>query len=410
MSPLLSIIIPTKNRQYTCLFAIESALLIKSEIIEVVIQDCGDTDILKEQIFKKFGNDNRMKYFHSDSLPSMTENWNLAIANAKGKYICVIGDDDAVLPACLEFTEWMNLKKIEAILGAQVNYTWKDAAMNSYISGRVSYNMRYSGCIFEVDVEKVFKKKALNCGFGFNHELTNIYHGIIEKKLLETHKNNCGHYLASTCPDVYNSMVLPSYLKRSYYVDYPLTMIGTSGSSNTNKSQSKKGLNSHFKYFKNLHIPEILPKVLNPEVAIAEATIVALQDTKQENLISEMNLALVYAKCSAKDLENFFTYYNQYKKKKNTDNTNRDYFLFFYKFLSERVKVLTRSAVLKTIFTINPSSEKYIEKFANKRRAVAPDILFANKMLLEHLSNNSMTVKYESKFKKLVPQKMIWDK
>ena len=408
--PLLSIIIPTKNRQFTCLYAIESALFINSENIEVVVQDCSDTDILKEQIFNRFGNDNRIKYFHTDSFPSMTENWNFAISNTIGKYICAIGDDDAVLPTCLEVTQWMDLNGVEAVLGAKVSYVWKDAGVNSYTNGRLSHDMNYSGDIFEVDIKNEFIKKALNCGFGYTDDLTNVYHGIIEKRILEVHKQNCGHYFSGTSLDVYNAMILPSYLKNSYYFDYPLTMRGTSGLSNTNRSQSKKGLSSHFKDFKNLNIPEILPKVLNAEVAIAESTIVALQDTNQENLISKMNLALVYAKCSAKDLGNFFTYYNQYKKKKNKGNTNSDYFLFFYKFLSERVKVLTRSVVLKTIFTINPSSEKYIEKFANKRRTVAPDILFANKMLLEHLSNSSMTIKYESKFKKLVPQKMIWDK
>src|SRR5687768_13393833 len=101
-SPLLSIIIPTKNRQYTCLYAIESALNMKSDIFEVVVQDCGDTNSLEEAIVSKFGNDNRLKYRYTNTSPSMTENWNLAITHAKGKYICGIGDDDAVLPACLE--------------------------------------------------------------------------------------------------------------------------------------------------------------------------------------------------------------------------------------------------------------------------------------------------------------------
>jgi glycosyltransferase involved in cell wall biosynthesis len=407
---LLSIIIPTKNRQYTCLYAIESALIIKSEIIEVVIQDCSDSSILKQQIFKRFGNDKRIKYFYTDSLPSMTGNWNLAIANAVGKYICFIGDDDGVLPACLDVTKWMDRNKIGALLGAKVNYVWKDADVNSYTNGRLSHNMYYSGDIFVVDIHSEFRKKALNCGFGYNEGLANVYHSIVEKKLLDIHKENCGCYFSSTCPDVYNSMILPSYLRESYYVDYPFTMIGTSGSSNTNKSKSSNGLNSHFKDFKNLHIPEGLPKVLNAEVAIAEATIIALRDTKQDRLIPEMNLSVVYAKCAAFDLLKFFNYYNQYRHRKNSTNSISDFFSNFYKFLEQRVKAFTKNLLLKIIFSIAPvSSAKYIERYTHKRRPEASDILVANQVLKDHLTNNSMNIKYNEGIKKLVSKKMPWE-
>ena len=53
--PLLSIIIPTKNRQYTCLYSIESALKISDDNLEIIVQDCSDTDILKDNIFNRSG-------------------------------------------------------------------------------------------------------------------------------------------------------------------------------------------------------------------------------------------------------------------------------------------------------------------------------------------------------------------
>ena len=239
-STLLSIIIPTKNRQYTCLYAIESALLIHSDILEVVIQDCSDTDRLRDEIFRKFGNDSRIKYFYTDASPSMTENWNCALTNATGKYICVIGDDDAVLPACLDVTKWMDSNQIQALLGADVKYYWNDAFTDSYINGRLSHNMYYSGDIFEVDTQKEFINKVINCGFGFSEDLTNLYHGIVEKEQLEIHKNNCGNYLSGTSVDVYNAMVLPSYINRSYYLDYPLTVKGASVSSRSEERRVGK--------------------------------------------------------------------------------------------------------------------------------------------------------------------------
>ena len=98
-SPLLSIIIPTKNRQHTCLYAIESGLLLNKTDIEIIIQDCSDSNKLEKQIIDKFGIDARINYEYTDTKPSMTENWNRAFERSKGLYKCGIGDDDAVLPS-----------------------------------------------------------------------------------------------------------------------------------------------------------------------------------------------------------------------------------------------------------------------------------------------------------------------
>ena len=407
--PILSIIIPTKNRQYTCMFAIKSALVIDSDIFEVIIQDCGDTDKLKEAIFSEFGPDNRLKYFYTDSLPSMTENWNLAISNSTGKYICGIGDDDSVLPSCIEVTSWMDANGIQAVLGALVNYIWTDAYIGSFSSGRLSHKLNFTGEIFEVEVHTEFIKKALNCGFGYTEELPNIYHGIVKKELLETHKKICGNYLFSTSLDVYNAMTLPTYLQKSYYIDFPLTVRGASGSSNSNRSNSKKGLKNHFRDFKNLNIPQILPPVLNTEVSIAESTIIALHDTKQELLISKMNLAIVYAKCAALDVTHSLFYYKEYKLRKNNDNTNNAFFTFLYRFLKDRFRAFATDIALKMIFSMAPKSIKYLEKITNKRKVLATDILIANKILSDHLSANKIVIKYSQKFKKLIPQKAPWD-
>ncbi|MBK9533325.1 MAG: glycosyltransferase [Chitinophagaceae bacterium] len=119
--PLLSIVIPTKNRQFTCLYAIESALLINNDDFEVVVQDCSDTNILKKQIHDKFGMDPRIKYFYLSEKLSMTENWNRAFSNTKGEYICAIGDDDAVLPAIYEITKGAKERNLNMVKHPQVH-------------------------------------------------------------------------------------------------------------------------------------------------------------------------------------------------------------------------------------------------------------------------------------------------
>ena len=407
--PLLSIIIPTKNRQYTCLYSIESALKISDDNLEIIVQDCSDTDILKDNIFNKFGNDKRIQYFYSDTLPSMTENWNLAISNATGKFICGIGDDDAVLSACMDVTKWMDTNKIEAVLGSFVTYIWKDAYIGEFSNSKITYDTHYSGAIYEIDIQKEFIKKALNCGFGYTDDLPNLYHGILEKRLLEEHKINCGHYLASTSLDVYNAMILPSYTKKAFYIDYPLSIRGISGSSNSNRIYSRKDYDIHFKEFKNLTIPEMLPDVLSSEVSIAESTIIALQDLKKDSYISKLNLAIVYGKTAALDLNNFANYLNKFNLRKNTNNSKLDFFRYFFIFTKERFNNFLKQRVLKMIFFILPNANNFFEKHTSKRKVTATDIGSATQLLQKHLRDNSISIKYDTKYKKYFPLKTIWD-
>ena len=90
--PLLSIIIPTCNRQVYAASAIRCALAIPSSDIEVVVQDCSDEDTLSSLIAAE-SLDKRLSYRY-ERPAYMIQNWNRAIGRAIGEYLCLIGDDD----------------------------------------------------------------------------------------------------------------------------------------------------------------------------------------------------------------------------------------------------------------------------------------------------------------------------
>ncbi len=408
MNPLLSIIIPTKNRQYTAVFAVRSVLNIKSKKVEVVVQDCSDDASLGDMIATEFKGDIRVKYFHSgNETISLTQNWNLAIANTNGKYISGIGDDDAVLSYCLEAAEWMDKNDHDAALGPIITYIWKDAYIGSFSNSRLTHAVNYSGEIFQVNLQQEFLKKSLFCGFGYTEGLPNIYHGIVKRSLFEENKLVCGHYLDGTSFDVYNSVMLPQYASSFFYIDYPLTVRGVSGKSNANRIVSKK-FQAHFNEFKNLHIPDILPRTLNAEVSIGESTIVALQDTKRKDLISKLCFAIVFGKCAAIDLSNAYRFYKHYNAIKNQYNTTGDFFRYFITFLIERVKAPVYNIILKIIFKLMPNPDKLIGKLTSRVKVVMPDILYAIDSLKEHLKGNNMHIKYED-LKTYDTKKELWD-
>ena len=131
---LLSIIIPTKNRYNTVLYAINSALNIISQDFEIVVQDCSENNNLFTLINNTYNNDERIKYYYSNDSPSLTENWNRAIGNTNGKYLCGIGDDDAILKNIIDVTNWMNINDIDTLLASFILYIWPDAYKNSYLN------------------------------------------------------------------------------------------------------------------------------------------------------------------------------------------------------------------------------------------------------------------------------------
>ena len=50
MNKLLSVIIPTKNRSYYCLYAVKQILSLDLSNVEICVQDNSDNDSLKEDI------------------------------------------------------------------------------------------------------------------------------------------------------------------------------------------------------------------------------------------------------------------------------------------------------------------------------------------------------------------------
>ncbi len=406
MSPLLSIIIPTKNRQLTAVFAVASVLEIKSDDIEVVIQDCSDDNSLEELLRLKFNDDPRIKYFFSSSKPSLTDNWNQAIANASGRFICGIGDDDAVMPVCLEVANWMAQNNVDAVLGALVVYIWHDAYLNSFSNGKITFSNTYSGNIFEVDIQKEFIKKAINCGFGYTDNLPNLYHGILRKELLDMHKKACGHYLSSTSFDVYNAFILAAYAQEFFFIDIPITVRGVSGKSNTNRINSNKS-EAHFKEFKKIDIPDTLPNMLNVEVSIAESTIVALRDIKRLDLIDKMNLAIVYSKIASSNLSTLPSLYRQYKLVSKSVPNGYPFFKYLFKFFKSNLKHKSLNFFLKGLYKVLPSTNNLIERMASKRKVAAPDITEAVAVLAHHL--NKTTVNYNQEIRPLPYQKVPWD-
>lgn len=407
-SPLLSIIIPTKNRQYTAVFAVDSVLNIPSDNLEVIVQDCSDDDSLRQILNIKYGQDARLKYFHTHQKPSMNENWSTAISNTQGKFVYGIGDDDAVLPAIIEVAEWMGTKNIEAAIPLKVQYIWNDAYLGTFSNSRMTLPSNFKGKIYTIDLDKEYNRKLRSCGFGYTTNLPNLYHGFISKRILDLHKANFGDYFNGTSLDVYSAFTTPQYLEHLYYVEYPISIWGACGKSNSNRVVSKN-FQEHFKEFKNYKKVQSLPNAFNAEVSVAETTMQALKDTQKSELIPKMDLSLVYAKSASFEPGKLFYFYKDYKVHKNPGNTNMDYFMAFYKFMKGIVKQRVVNTIAKLLFSIYPNIQYHVERITGNKRPICRDILECLDYISDYQLKNDLRIQFDSEIAVLETPKEIWE-
>ena len=94
MPPLLSICVPTFNRDLILKDCLENILLSKSQNIEIIISDNGSTDDT-EQVVKSF-NDIRLTYYKNQINLGYDLNIINLIKKARGKFIFFISDEDKI--------------------------------------------------------------------------------------------------------------------------------------------------------------------------------------------------------------------------------------------------------------------------------------------------------------------------
>ena len=92
-SKLVTVIIPTKNREKTLIRALESVLNQDYSNLQVIIQDNNSKDGTENSI-KKYLTDKRVEYHKSNVDLSMWDNWCEAAKFIKGDYFVRLDDDN----------------------------------------------------------------------------------------------------------------------------------------------------------------------------------------------------------------------------------------------------------------------------------------------------------------------------
>lgn len=244
MSPLLSVVIPTHNRARYAVHAIESVLSQGDERLELVVSDTStDGELARWVAEHPLGRDPRLNYFRPELRLDMTGNHNAAIGAARGDFLCLIGDDDTISATLLDAAQWAAEQGVDLIAPNVVaNYVWPDFRSRYFGAGHASrlYFARQMGggrfCTAQDALALALREAAQG-----TDGLPKLYHGLVRRTLMERVRERSGQYFHGSSPDVSGSIGLAACAERFLIVDFPLSIPGASGGSNTGRS----AMNTH---------------------------------------------------------------------------------------------------------------------------------------------------------------------
>jgi glycosyltransferase involved in cell wall biosynthesis len=224
--PLLSLIVPTRERAETLVFTLASALEQSSQDYEVIVSDNASTDGTRAVVDGI--TDSRIRYFNTGQRLSMCSNYEFALERASGEYVIFIGDDDAVVPGAIDY-----LLSLVRAVPEQTIYMWPLHTYDwpaSGEKGRVAYlaPMRTPS---ELDL-KARARFVVGKGGWKYYELPSPYHAAIPRLLLDEIRSRTGRVFHSTQPDVFTAMALPALADRAINIGFSVTFNGRSSRSN----------------------------------------------------------------------------------------------------------------------------------------------------------------------------------
>ncbi len=304
MNPLLSIVVPTKNRHYYLKYLVQYFCSIKSDKIELIIHDNSDINAVKgfEKIIESF-NDSRIKYLYTFDELSVIDNCDLGIANASGNFVTMIGDDDIFSEYIIGYIEFFNKAGVQAVLPIKSSYIWPDVKPRLYqdtMSGVYSVS-KFKFKRIKVDVNNELAH-VLNLGGVEILNLPRIYHGIIRRDILEKIYIETNSYFPGPSPDMANAVAICKYINKYEIIDVPLIISGHSKSSTG--GQGAQG--QHYGEISKIrHLPkdtaanwsEDVPFYWSGSTIYAESVIQALKRTNRIDVIKKFNFEYLIANC-----------------------------------------------------------------------------------------------------------------
>ncbi len=305
-TPLVSIIIPTKNRQEFCLQCIRHIVSLNLNDIEIIVQDNSDTRSLRSLL----DTSNLLKYTiyeYCGKILSFVDNFSKAVEKCSGEYICMIGDDDTILPNLLSVAKYAKRNDIDAVIPRLLTYFWpsKNPIKTEWENGFLA-TLPFRKEKYEiVDSIQALRKLIQNNFQDYqNLEVPRIYHGLVKRSCIEEVKRISGVYFGGLTPDMFMSVSLCFIVKKVVSYTKPFTISGIcpkSGSADSATGRHTGELKDapHFRGHSNYNWTTSVPYIYTVETIWAETgiqAIIMMNENEFLQFYSPKNFTLILAK------------------------------------------------------------------------------------------------------------------
>lgn len=240
--PLLSIVVPTRNRPECVESLLRGLCASGADNFEIVVQDNSSDDSLGARLAATA--DPRIRYEHVAEPLNMHQNFDRAVARAKGHYACALGDDDAVIvDEALTVLERARARDVDAVLTGLAFYYWPGVIHRFWgDTGGLLTDFETKSGDREIlldpreELRRVFASGVTN-GLG---RLPRVYQGFVSRRSLNALFDKCGSYFPGPSPDMANAVALAPFVNSTLYTEQPIVISGYSPRSGGSAGASGK--------------------------------------------------------------------------------------------------------------------------------------------------------------------------
>ena len=223
-----TVVIPTHNRAEYLPFSLKSVLDTSRDDVQVIVSNNHSTDETQELLENI--NDTRLNVISPDIKLPMAGHYEFALSHAKGEWITILGDDDAVMPYIFERLDKHieDNPTVEIISSKRALYFWKGCEA-IYGDSVLKYETSPITQIRSTTEDLTDVLRGVRSCF----DMPQIYTtGIVKRSLyLEIKNKSEGCFYHSIIPDIYSVVALSLSRDKYLRVYEPLFWVGSSNKS-----------------------------------------------------------------------------------------------------------------------------------------------------------------------------------
>ena len=232
--PLLSLVIPTRERDETLRYALRTVIAQRYPDLEIIVSDNAGRGGTRRLVEDEAGGDLRVRYVNPQVRLGMSEHWEFALAQASGQYVTFMGDDDGMYPdsAARIAKQIIELNRPLLLSWPQSTYMWTNVP-DIFFPGLLSLPLP-RGEIRHVDASSMIPQAPYNLMRLLTREYPSIYNkAALSRDLIQRVKaDSGGTFFRSRIPDVYSGLVASLYVSQIPVMGAPMMINAQSARSN----------------------------------------------------------------------------------------------------------------------------------------------------------------------------------